>query len=67
MSHLSNGQTRRIVGEEIWLHYLNDTLLSKGIITKQIHHKMKLEIVLRTQRLLKGRKETKNGKNTIHR
>lgn len=61
MSHLSNEQTRKIVGEEIWLHYLNDTLLSKGIITKQMQLKMKLEINLRTQRLLKGRKDNKNG------
>lgn len=61
MSQLSNKQRRKITGEEIWLHYLNDTLLSKGIITKQMHLKMKLEINLRTQRLLKGRKDNKNG------
>jgi len=61
MGQLSNEQSRKIISEDIWLHYLNDTLLSKGIITKQMYHKMKLEINLRTQRLLKGRKDNKNG------
>ena len=66
MSHLSNEQRRKVVSEELWLHYFNDTLFAKGVITEKEHLKMNLEISLRTQRLLKGRKENKNGKNTIH-
>lgn len=61
MSHLSNEHKRKIVAEDIWLHYMNDTLYAKGLISKQEHLKMNLEINLRTQRLLKGRKEKKNG------
>ena len=67
MSQLSNAQRRKNVAEELWLHYFNDSLLTKGVITEKEHLKMNLEINLRTQRLLKGRKKTKNGKNTIHR
>ena len=67
MSQLSNEQRRKNVAEELWLHYFNDSLLTKGVITEKEHLKMNLEINLRTQRLLKGRKETKNGKNIIHR
>lgn len=61
MSQLSNKQRMKIVAEEIWLHFVNDTLLARGLITKQVHLKMRLEINLRTQRLLKGRKDNKNG------
>lgn len=61
MSQLSNEQKRKIVVEDIWLHYMNDTLHGKGLISKQEYIKMKLGINLRTQRLLKGRKENKNG------
>ena len=67
MRQLSNEQRRKIVAEELWLHYFNDTLLAKGVITEKEHLKMSLEINLRTQRLIKGRKDNKNGKNTIHR
>lgn len=61
MSQLSNEQKRKIVVEDIWLHYMNDTLYAKGLISKQEYIKMNLEINLRTQRLLIGRKENKNG------
>ena len=61
MSQLSNEQKRKIVVEDIWLHYVNDTLHDKGLISKQEYIKMKLGINLRTQRLLKCRKENKNG------
>ena len=61
MSQLSNEQKRKIVVEDIWLHYMNETLYTKGLISKQEYIKMTLEINLRTQRLLKGRKDKKNG------
>ena len=61
MSQLSNEQKRKIVAEDIWLHYMNETLHTKGLISKQEYTKLKLEINLRTQRLLKGRKDNKNG------
>ena len=60
MSQLSNEQKRKIVAEDIWLHYMNETLYAKGLISKQEYIKMALEINLRTQRLLKGRKDNKN-------
>ena len=60
MSQLSNEQKRKIVAEDIWLHYMNETLHTKGLISKQEYTKLKLEINLRTQRLLKGRKDNKN-------
>lgn len=61
MSQLSNEQKRKIVAEDIWLQYMNETLYAKGLISKQEYTKMTLEINLRTQRLLKGRKDNKNG------
>lgn len=56
MSQLSNEQRRKVVAEEMWLHYYNDILLARGVISKNIHTKMRLEINLRTQRLLNGGK-----------
>lgn len=61
MRQLSNDQKRKVVSEEIWLQYFNDTLLAGGIITEHMHRKMQLEISLRAQRQLKGRKDNKNG------
>lgn len=56
MNKLPNELMRKIVIEEMWLYYYNDFLLDKGAIPKNIHTKMKLEINLRTQRLLNGGK-----------
>jgi len=47
---MTNEQRRRIVAEEIWLRYFNDTLLQKGLITKQQHLKMILQIQEETER-----------------
>lgn len=56
MNKLPNELMRKNVVEEMWLHYYNDFLLDRGAIPKNIHTKMKLEINLRTQRLLNGGK-----------
>lgn len=47
---MTNEQQRRIVVEEIWLRYFNDTLLQKGLITQQEHQKMILKIQEETER-----------------
>jgi len=47
---MTNEQRRRIVAEEIWLRYFNDTLLQKGLITKQQHLRMILKIQEETER-----------------
>ena len=57
MSQTSNKLKRKAIIDEMWLHYYNDALLKRGLITETIHRKMKLEINLRTQRLMNKRKE----------
>lgn len=57
MSQPSNKLKRKTIIDEMWLHYYNDALLKRGLITETIHRKMKLEINLRTQRLMNKRKE----------
>jgi len=47
---MTNEQRRRIVAEEIWLRYFNDTLLQKGLITKQQHLRMILKMQEETER-----------------
>lgn len=47
---------KQAVWEELWLHYYNDTLLKKGLITEQEHRMMKLKINSRTEAKLNGRK-----------
>lgn len=37
--------------EQLWLRYFNDSLLEKGIITKDEHQKMNARIVNRKGRL----------------
>ena len=37
--------------EQLWLRYFNDTLLEKGIITKDEHYKMNTRIVNRKGRV----------------
>lgn len=37
--------------EQLWLQYYNDTLLEKGIITEEEHHKMNTRIVNRKGRI----------------
>ena len=37
-------QQKQLVIEKAWLHYYNDTLLQKGLITGVQHRKMKTKI-----------------------
>ena len=37
--------------EQLWLRYFNDTLLEKGIITKDEHYKMNTRILNRKGRV----------------
>lgn len=53
---VSNEVQKQAVWEELWLHYYNDTLLKKGLITEQEHRMMKLKINSRTEAKLNGRK-----------
>ena len=38
--NLTNEQQRQVVVERMWLHYYNNTLLDKGIITETQHRRM---------------------------
>lgn len=44
---------KRVICEELWLTYYNDTLRRHGIITEKEHMKMYGAILVRTGRLLK--------------
>jgi len=47
MAVCTNGENegkRRCVVEKMWLHYFNNSLLEKGLITKAQHRKMKIQI-----------------------
>lgn len=45
--NLSNEQQRRNVVEKMWLNYFNNTLLEKGMISPEDHHRMKVYISTR--------------------
>lgn len=47
--NLSPAQQRQVVVERMWLHYYNNTLLSKGLITEAQHRKMQAKICSRTR------------------
>lgn len=40
----SNEAVKRSVVEKMWLHYFNNSLLEKGLITEAQHSKMKTQI-----------------------
>lgn len=42
--------------EKLWLIYYNDTLYEKGLISQDMHRRMRMAINVRTQNLLKGEK-----------
>lgn len=42
--NLTNEQQRQVAVERMWLHYYNNTLLEKGIITETQHRRMKAQI-----------------------
>lgn len=42
--NLTNEQRRQVVVERLWLHYYNNVLLEKGLITETQHRRMKAQI-----------------------
>lgn len=41
---LTNEQKRQSVVEKMWLHYFNNQLLEKGMISEDMYRKMKIKI-----------------------
>lgn len=56
LSDKAKARCKKVVLEELWLKYYNDTLRKHGIITELEHRKMSLKISERTRMLLKGAK-----------
>lgn len=56
LSEEGRAKCEKVVFEELWLKYYNDTLRKQGLITETEHRKMHLMISKRTQSLLKGAK-----------
>lgn len=46
-----NEAKRRAVVEKLWLNHYNNTLLEKGLITQDQHHKMRIYIATRKSSL----------------
>lgn len=42
-----NEAIRRATVERMWLHYFNNSLLEKGLISPSEHHKMQVQISAR--------------------
>mgnify|MGYP003299654332 CR=1 FL=1 len=42
-----NDQLRQAAVERMWLNYYNNTLLEQGLISKDMHRKMKLQLAAR--------------------
>ncbi len=47
---LSNEQRRRSAAEQLWLHYYNQTLFDKGLITESERNRMTNRINARKER-----------------
>lgn len=43
-NRMSMAQQKRYLAEQIWLHYYNDYLFGKGIITEDTRNKLKFKI-----------------------
>lgn len=43
----------KVIIEQLWLTYFNDTLFAEGAITEEMRNKMRVKIHSRTARLLK--------------
>ena len=43
-NRMSMAQQKIYIAEQIWLHYYNDYLFGKGMITEQERNKLKFEI-----------------------
>lgn len=41
---LTNEQKRQSIVEKMWLHYFNNQLLEKGMISEDMYRKMKIKI-----------------------
>ena len=50
---LTDGQQRRILTEKLWLHYFNDYLLEKNMITETQRNRMVI--------MIENRKSTTSG------
>lgn len=46
-----NDAKRRAVVEKLWLNHYNNSLLAKGMITQDQHHKMRIYIATRKSSL----------------
>ena len=51
MKKNETNEKTKIQYEQLWLRYFNDTLLEKGIITKDEHYKMNTRILNRKGRV----------------
>lgn len=49
----SNDKREKVIIEQLWLTYFNDTLFAEGAITEEMRNKMRVKIHSRTARLLK--------------
>ncbi len=47
------GKKEKVIIEQLWLTYFNDTLFAEGAITEEMRNKMRVKIHSRTARLLK--------------
>lgn len=45
---ISSEQKKRVICEQLWLSYFNDTLYEKGLITEDQRNKMRVKIKCRT-------------------
>lgn len=54
LSESGKEQYKKVICEELWLRYFNDTLRKKNIISEKEHRMMFVKIVERTGSLLKG-------------
>lgn len=52
----AEGRTRykKVICEQLWLEYYNDTLRQHRIIAEKVYLKMHEAILIRTEKLLKG-------------
>ena len=51
MKKNDTNEKTKIQYEQLWLRYFNDSLLEKGIITKEEYQKMNTRIINRTGRV----------------
>lgn len=54
LSEIGKEQYKKVICEELWLRYFNDTLRKNNIISEKEYRMMFVKIVDRTGSLLKG-------------